>query len=88
MAKQNEIPGTESDIHKIPAVHKAAKAYAEIRDQRIDLNKHESALKGKLITLMKKHDLDQYGPVDGVIVTLSHGEDTIKVKVVDDSEAA
>jgi hypothetical protein len=54
--------------------------YADIRDQRQELNAKEVELKSKLISLMHKHKLENYEH-DGVTIRLEVEEETVKVRV-------
>ena len=76
--RQADLPGTED--RTIKALEDAAFQYAEIRDQRIDLNKSESDLKSTLLALMKKHGKKTYTR-DGISIELVAEAETVKVKV-------
>jgi len=56
--KQLEIPGTERPVHD--DVHKAAEAYREVRDERMQHSKREKQKKLELIAVMKAHKLTRY----------------------------
>lgn len=83
---------------KIKALEDAGSEYADIRDQRIELNKQEAALKKRVRSLMHKHDKTTYESGD-IMIELEppDGEETVKVRVkkqkvtrmdVSDGEAA
>jgi hypothetical protein len=75
---QTYIDGTAEE--RIPAIERAASAYADFRDQRIEAGEQEVKLKQKLISVMKDHSLETY-KFDGFMVILTHvDEDEIKVK--------
>jgi folate-dependent phosphoribosylglycinamide formyltransferase PurN len=75
---QSFIPGTDEE--RIPAIERAASAYADFRDQRIEAGEQEVKLKKKLIDVMKEYSLETY-KFDGFMVILTHvDEDEIKVK--------
>jgi hypothetical protein len=69
----------------LPELEEGARAYAEIRDQRMALNKEEVTLKANLLTLMKKHEKETYKHGD-VEIRIVHEEETIKVKVKSEAE--
>src|SRR5687768_18458564 len=52
--EQVDLPGTEDSA--IKPLEDAAKRYAGIRDERIELNDQEAKLKASLIALMHKHN--------------------------------
>ena len=76
--KQPSLEGMED--RQIKELQDAAVSYAEIRDERMDLNRQEVDLKAKLLALMKKHNKETYS-YDGVEVNVVHEEETVKVKV-------
>lgn len=76
--KNNPLPGLEQK--KIAEITKAAEAYVEVRDPRMDLTRKEHDKKGELIQLMKKHGLTSYRD-DDLSIELIPGKDTLKVKV-------
>lgn len=57
-----------------------AAAYAEIRDQRIDLNREESSLKQTAIKLMHRYGKTIYKR-DGITIRLVEGDEDVKVTV-------
>ena len=77
-AKQLAIPGTKGP--SIKELDKAAEAYVEVRNERMELTGREVEARGRLVACMQKHALTVYR-VDAdepLIVTL---EDDVKVKV-------
>lgn len=76
--RQQPLPGTEDS--KIQALESAAQDYAEIRDQRIELNVDEAKLKQKLLNLMKQHEKTTYkrGGIEIKIVT---EDEHVKVRI-------
>lgn len=87
--RSGALPGMED--HAITALEDVAHEYAEIRDQRIELNRQESALKSKAMNLMHRHEKTTYRH-GGVEIKVIAGEEDIKVKVKkpgeDDDETA
>lgn len=77
MGKQLQIEGTERKQHK--DVTKAAEAYVDVRDNRMELTRQEVAARAVLIDKMKKHGLTEY--VDGDLEVLFDSKTTEKVKV-------
>lgn len=57
-----------------------AAAYAEIRDQRIELNREESSLKQTAIKLMHRYNKTIYRR-DGITIRLIEGDEDVKVTV-------
>jgi len=57
-----------------------AEAYAEIRDQRMELTEREHALKVQALKLMKKYDKTIYRH-DTIEITVVPGEEDVKVRV-------
>lgn len=78
--RQEIIPGVGDE--KIAAIENAALDYAEIRDQRQELNKQEVDLKTKLIELMHKKEITEYKR-NGISVKLVVEEESVKVRVKD-----
>lgn len=76
--RQKSLEGMED--REIKELQDAAISYAEIRDERMALNKQEVELKTQLLTLMKKHKKETY-VYNGVEVNIVHEEETVKVKV-------
>lgn len=86
MAKQAKKPKDQvlvgMEDSAIPELEKLARQYAEIRDQRMDLNEAEVKLKAKTLQAMKKHGKDTYKRA-GVTITVVHEEEGLKVRVKD-----
>lgn len=78
--KAQDLPGMED--RAIKPLEEIAVAYAEIRDQRIALNKEEKSLKDSARRLMHKYGKTVYKH-DGVEIRLVPGEEDVKVKVKD-----
>lgn len=76
--RQAELPGTEDSA--IKALEDAGARYAEIRDERIELNVSEAKLKKNLITLMHKHGKTIYRR-HGIEIELVAEEETVKVRI-------
>jgi hypothetical protein len=76
--KQEDLPGMEE--RKIPDLHKAATAYAGIRDERQELSLREVEAKQKLLDLMHKHEKEEYN-FDGIRNWIEHESETVKVRV-------
>ncbi len=86
--EQADLPGTEDSA--IAPLEKAAKRYAGIRDERMELNREEAALKASLITLMHKHQKTTYSR-HGIEIKLVPEAENVKVKIKgkdDDDEPA
>jgi hypothetical protein len=83
--KQADLPGMESRM--FPDLHEEARAYAEIRDERMELNKRESELKERVKKLMHSHDLKVYR-YEEVEILLEAGEEDVKVRVKEKTKAA
>jgi hypothetical protein len=83
LARQKSLPGMETNA--IKELDKWAYDYADIRDQRIDLNEQEVKLKDGLMKAMKKHGKKDYvcGPVE---IHLTHEKESVKVKIHKDKE--
>jgi len=77
-ANQKDLPGMEN--RRISELHDAALEYAAIRDERMELSKKESDLKGELLSLMHKHKKNSY-ILEGVEIYIENSEETVKVKV-------
>ena len=73
------LPGMEN--RAIAPLERGAELYADIRDQRIELNRQESDLKQSLLRLMKQHGKTVYRH-SGVLITVIPGEDDVKVRVL------
>lgn len=83
LPRQQQLPGVED--RKIAAIENLAMDYAEIRDQRQELNKEEAKLKQGLIDLMHSKKLKEYKR-GNISVKLKIEEETVKVRVFDDDE--
>jgi hypothetical protein len=81
--KTTRLPGMEDA--EIEALEDAAKEYANVRDDRMNLTREESSLKETLLELMKKHKKEVYRH-DGVEVKIVHEEETVRVKILKDKE--
>jgi hypothetical protein len=66
--------------HAIKPLEDVAEAYAEIRDQRMELTQREHELKINALKLMRKYDKTIYRH-NGVEITVVTGEDDVKVRV-------
>lgn len=75
---QADLPGTEDSA--IAPLEAAAKRYAGIRDERIELNVEEAKLKANLIVLMHKHGKTVYRR-HGIEITLVPEAESVKVKI-------
>lgn len=76
--EQVELPGTEDSA--IAPLEKSAKRYAGIRDERMELNREEAALKSSLISLMHKHGKTEYRR-HGIEIKLVPEAENVKVKI-------
>lgn len=76
--EQADLPGTEDSA--IKPLEDAAKRYAKIRDERMELNADEAKLKASLITLMHKHNKTTYSR-HGIVITLIPEGEKVKVKI-------
>lgn len=76
--EQVDLPGTEDSA--IKPLEDAAKRYAGIRDERMELNDQETKLKSNLIALMHKHGKTTYSR-HGIVITLIPEAENVKVKV-------
>lgn len=83
--KQLPIEGMEPA--RIEAIEKAAEAYADIRNERMELTETEVKRKQTLIDVMKKHQQKLYR-FDDHEVELVPGEDSVKVRKVKDAVPA
>ena len=75
---QADLPGTEDSA--IAPLEAAAKRYAAIRDERIELNVEEAKLKASLIVLMHKHGKTVYRR-HGIEISLVPEAESVKVKI-------
>ncbi|HXP82594.1 MAG TPA: hypothetical protein VN976_22030 [Verrucomicrobiae bacterium] len=76
--KQPDLPGMESRMYS--DLHEEARKYAEIRDERMDLNEQESKLKERVKRMMHEHGLNVYR-YEEVEITLEPGEEDVKVRI-------
>ena len=74
--RQKDLPGMEDRALK--ALDNAALRYAEVRDQRMELNKQEVEAKGLVLEMMHKHNKKTYRHGNIAIDIVPEGE---KVKV-------
>jgi len=81
--RQADLPGTED--RAIKPLEDAAATYADIRDQRMELNQQESQLKQSLIRLMKRYGKTHYKR-DGVEIDLVTEAETVRVRVKKQSD--
>lgn len=84
--RSQDLPGLEN--RAIKPLEQIAAAYAQVRDQRMELNKEEASLKLQALKLMKKFDKVIYKH-DGIEIRVVPGEETVKVKIskTDDEDA-
>lgn len=84
-------PLTGMEDARIPALEKIARDYADIRDQRIELNRDEAKLKERAIRAMHEYKKAVYKR-NGIEIRLDPGEETLKVRIkaekADDSGVA
>jgi hypothetical protein len=76
--EQADLPGTEDSA--IKPLEDAAKRYAKIRDERMELNTDEAKIKAGLIVLMHKHGKTTYSR-HGITITLVPEAENVKVKI-------
>ena len=76
--RAQHLPGMED--RAIQPLEQIAAAYADIRDQRIALNREDVGLKKSALRLMKKFGKVVYHR-DGIEIRIVPGEDDIKVKI-------
>jgi len=81
--RQTSLPGMGDN--KIQAIENAAMDYAEIRDQRQELTTQEIDLKKRLLDLMHKEGKTEYKR-DGISVKIVVEEETVKVRVKEESD--
>jgi len=74
--KQVAIPGTERKVH--PDVEKAAEAYVEARDERMQLTERESETQGDLMAAIKKHGLQRH------VVDIDGEQQIVEIVAVDE----
>jgi tryptophanyl-tRNA synthetase len=83
IAKQKTLP-TMTD-RKIEALEDAALAYAEVRDERIELSKSEIDKKSDLMALMHQHKKKSYHR-GNIHIDLIVEKEKIKVKIKSQSD--
>jgi hypothetical protein len=76
--EQADLPGTEDSA--IKPLEDAAKAYARVRDERMELTQEEAKRKAALIPLMHKYQKTTYKRHGIEINLIPEGED-VKVKI-------
>jgi len=76
--EQADLPGTEDSA--IKPLEDAAKAYARVRDERMELTQEEGKRKAALIPLMHKYQKTTYKRHGIEINLIPEGED-VKVKI-------
>ena len=81
--KNKRLPGMEDA--EIEDLEDAAREYANVRDDRMNLTREESSMKEKLLALMKKHKKEKYLH-DGVEIKLVHEEETVKVRIIKEKD--
>ena len=81
--KTSRLPTMEDS--EIEELEDAAREYANVRDDRMNLTREESSMKEQLLALMKKHKKEKYLH-DGVEVKLVHEEETVKVRIIKDKD--
>ena len=83
LPRQSSLPGMANT--KIAAIEKLALDYAELRDERIELNRQESEIKQALIAAMHKAGKAEYKR-NGISISLTVEKEGIKVRVRDEDE--
>jgi hypothetical protein len=76
--EQADLPGTEDSA--IKPLEDAAKAYAKVRDERMELSREEGKRKAALIPLMHKHQKTTYKR-HGIEINLIPEAEDVKVKI-------
>jgi hypothetical protein len=76
--RQGRLP--EMDDPKIEELESLAEAYADVRDERMELNASEVDLKNKLLASMKKFKKEHYHH-NGIDIKVVVEEEIVKVKV-------
>lgn len=82
--KQARLPGTDDPALK--DLESKAEQYVEIRDERMELTKKESALQDDLLALMKKYKKTEYRR-DGIEIRIVPIDEKVKVKITSDEES-
>ena len=85
-AKQGHLPDMEPPTVK--EIDRAADDYRDVRDQRMELTKQETAKQAVLLELMRKHGLTHYEYDDYVVDIVANSSEKVKVKAkkVEDEE--
>ena len=76
--KQADLPGMEE--RKLPDLHKAAEEYAEVRDERLEIQKREIPAKQELLRLMKVHKKETY-KFEDVSIRVVHEKEKVIVRI-------
>ncbi len=76
--EQVDLPGTEDSA--IKPLEDAARAYARVRDERMELTAEEAKRKAALIPLMHKHQKTTYKR-HGIEINLIPEAEDVKVKI-------
>lgn len=84
-ATQKKLPGMEDTALK--DLEKQARAYVDVRDERMELSRQESTLKESLLNLMKKHKKTVYRHAD-LEIRIVPVEETVKVKILKEKDLA
>ena len=76
--RESDLPGMEN--RKIQTLERLASEYADIRDNRMELNQSEAELKAKLLAEMRRlgKQIYKHGSVE---IRIVKGEDDVKVKI-------
>lgn len=81
--RQPDLPGMESRMYA--DLHEEARQYAEIRDERMELNEREAKLKERVLNLMHEHGLKVYR-YEEVEILIEPGEENVKVRIKREKE--
>ena len=84
MSEQTEIPGTERQKNK--RVTKAATAYREVRNKRMELTREEKAAKLKLIEVMREEHLETYVDEDEDLSVFYTAKEQVRVRSADSEQ--
>lgn len=82
--KTSRLPGMEDAA--IEDLENAAREYANLRDNRLQVLKDEVAVKEDLLLLMKSHHKEKYTH-DGIEIRLVHEKENVKVKIKKDEDS-
>ncbi len=80
--EQPDLPGVERKIDDLQA---KGLEYAGIRDERQELLKQEVKLKGELLDLMKKNQLEKY-EYENVSMEIVHDKERVRVHIKKEDE--